>query len=152
MNFFDFSEGATSIEKKGFYVGDPCFAMKKDIYDDVWGKLYKFQDGCFCHDGVLVAIHSTKYGGGEYKSSPNEFIFYVDSGSIGIIPLELCDEEKLKKVKEQKYGMIFENTTSARLQYDEEQGLFKITIEDVENELGVICKYYFYIPTYKGEC
>lgn len=90
---------ATIETKKGFYVGDLCYAMKDEVYDRVWGDLYNYEDGAFevpaYHTYFIVS--GTAYGDG-YYSSLSGANYPVDAGIIGICPLEMCDEDKLKKL------------------------------------------------------
>jgi hypothetical protein len=50
-------------------------------------------------NGMRFAVFNTLWGDGRYRGSDG-FDYCVDSGSIGIIPLEMCDKEKLKEIEE----------------------------------------------------
>lgn len=95
---------STIVTKSKFYVGDPCYALKDDIYDDVWGAMFNYQDGEIKIPGteMAFAVVGTVIGDGCYPG--NRFTdrtlqecygFGVDSGTIAIIPVELCDQKKL---------------------------------------------------------
>ena len=58
----------TIVSKTSFYLGDLCYALKDEIYDDVWGKQYKYADGSFevPGTGLKFAVVGTAYGDGEY--------------------------------------------------------------------------------------
>lgn len=96
----------TIKSKTKFYIGDPCYALKDEIYDDVWGGA-NYADGVHTdpETGLQFAVVGTVIGDGYYSagflnSTPmgarnNYYAFPVDAGVIAIIPVELCDVEKL---------------------------------------------------------
>jgi len=86
-----------------YYVGDLCYAVS----DDDWSKLIddigcfglnsskvvdveKFDDGVFYHQNKKCFIAGTKHGDGSYFDRNNE-VYYVDSGSLGVMPLDVCN-------------------------------------------------------------
>ena len=85
----------------GFYFGDPCYALKEDLYREWinWGEERKKSEGRWCNDGKFVfdgkeimVVDSTAYGDGCYCGS--EMSYGVDAGCLAVIPLEFCDPSK----------------------------------------------------------
>lgn len=85
----------------GFYFGDPCYALKEDLYNEwiAWGDEREKKEGRWCNDGKFVhdgkeimLVDSTAYGDGCYGG--NHASYGVDAGCLAVIPLEFCDEEK----------------------------------------------------------
>lgn len=103
------------------YIGDPCYAMREDVYYDVWGKdtpeRAGFQDGEMECEGVTFAIGGTAHGDGEYLGSDGTR-FGVDAGVIGAVPFELVDEAKLAGYKTPP-GLIV-NENEVVLEYSDE--------------------------------
>ena len=101
------SVSAETISAVGFYIGDICYVLDDDVYYGVWGRKVKdgdgwkdngspgFQEGPFVHDGLTVIVAHTAHGDGCYHDATDTMDFPVDSGCIGIVPLELVmDLEK----------------------------------------------------------
>ena len=87
--------------QKGFFVGDPCYALTRSMYETLWGKMNNYRDGAFTDN------------------------FPVDSGAIGIIPLELADRKPGKG-----YGKFIRTPGTAK--FVAEKGVFEITGPDGE--------------------
>lgn len=98
----------------GFYIGDPCYVLTDEAYFGGWGRKVRdgdgwkdsgspgFQEGPFVHDGFTAIVAHTAHGDGCYRDATDSVSFPVDSGCIGIVPLELVtDLEKAVKL-----GMI----------------------------------------------
>jgi hypothetical protein len=81
-----------------YYIGDPCYALPKEIYNDVWEKKYKFKKGVIPVLGKEFVVSGTEFGDFTYKGTNNK-LYGVDSGNISIIPHELCDDEREKDMK-----------------------------------------------------
>lgn len=110
----------TIKSKTKFYIGDPCYVLKDEIYDNVWGGA-NYADGVHTdpETGLQFAVVSTVIGDGCYsarflESAPmgarnNYYAFPVDAGAIAIIPVELCDVEKLAEalIEGDEYGYVF---------------------------------------------
>lgn len=101
-------------EKKKFFIGDICYALKDEIYDGVWGS-NDYKDGLFdtgvtdsVGSPVKFFVCSTAYGDGSYHGT-NGKSFPVDAGNIGVVPVELWgsdkDEESLNKL-----GLVVEDS------------------------------------------
>ena len=83
----------TIKSSKGFYIGDICYVLNKDFYHGVWGAA-DYKDGKYAdpETGVEFAVAGTAYGDGEYQDNHGNR-YPVDAGVIGLVPLELVEEE-----------------------------------------------------------
>ena len=79
-----------------YFLGDPCYAIDEDGVWDEW--LAEAEEaGTPAANGAMVADvdgvpmlgFQTAYGDGGYLSSDGEHLFGVDSGMIGLVPIEL---------------------------------------------------------------
>ena len=105
---------------KGFYIGDICYALPTQTYDDVWGGA-GFEDGVYevPGTGMSFAVASTKWGDGEFEDQEGRE-YPVDAGNIGIIPFELMDGTD--------GGHYFEGAGTATFEAD--GGMFDIQLPD----------------------
>jgi hypothetical protein len=87
--------------KGGFYIGDPCYALRSDLYEKWcdWGCEREKTEGHYCNDGKFVhdgkdimICDSTYLGDGWYDGTERDYP--VDAGCLAIIPLEFCDPSK----------------------------------------------------------
>ena len=76
-----------------YHLGDICYCLKDDIYDNVWCDKYSGQPGVFEVKGSKFVVDHTAYGDGEFRGSDRR-IYWVDAGNIGIVPKALWDFEK----------------------------------------------------------
>lgn len=83
-----------SFSEKGFYFGDPCYVLKDADYNE-WDKQLDYENGAVEINGLHWLVHETLYGDGEYNLSDGNKAG-VDSGSLALVPLELCDPDELK--------------------------------------------------------
>lgn len=73
-----------------YFIGDPCYAIEENS----WGRYTEnidFDDGdqwIFIFDGHLCMVGNTAYGDGVYDG------LSVDSGLIGITPIELVNQKE----------------------------------------------------------
>ena len=77
----------------GFYIGDICYVLNDDLYHNVWGGIYEYQD-CVVRDpktGIHFAVAGTRWGDGTYVDQYGHQ-YPVDAGVIGIVPLELAKD------------------------------------------------------------
>ena len=94
--------------KNGFYIGDLCYALNKQIYDEVWGG-NNYEDGQYTDPETKAefAMVGTAYGDGEYESDVGAF-FPVDAGIIGIADLSICDKDtSFGKVVPDYSGIVY---------------------------------------------
>lgn len=91
-----------------YFVGDPCYAIPNDEWDDFLNQ-YMFNEGLDgrgtvgSFKGKCVFAAYTAYGDGTYEGSDGE-MYSVDSGSIGLIPIELAT--KYPKSELERLGSI----------------------------------------------
>lgn len=107
-----------------FYIGDPCYVLGDNIYSDIWGDKFGYCNGKIdCGNGQAFLVHGTAYGDGSYDD--DDFNSYgVDSGTLAVIPVELC--EKLDNLS---WGRVVSGK-EATLEYD--NGKFFITVDKKE--------------------
>ena len=80
---------SVSSKENKFYIGDPCYALKEELYDGVWGEQgypngeIKDKDG-----NTIMAVDSTAHGDGFYPGG-----FAVDAGCLSVVPWEYCNPE-----------------------------------------------------------
>ena len=108
----------TIKSKKGFYIGDLCYALNDDIYDEVWGDA-DYEDGIYEDpaSGFSFAVAGTAYGDGTYT---DDWLreYGVDAGNISLVPGEL--------VEDTTGGHYFEGAGKAH--FSAENGHFSITL------------------------
>lgn len=78
----------TGIVPAGTYVlGDPCYTVPNDQWDDLLDANDMFETPLVEFDGHVIVGFSTAYGDGTY---PDNFgnDYYVDAGLIGLVPLD----------------------------------------------------------------
>lgn len=90
---------AKIMSKKGFYVGDICYALGEDVYHGFWGDVCGFEPGHYTlpadhpkYPGLSFAVSNTAYGDGTYHDNYGR-TYCVDAGVIGLVPLELVSED-----------------------------------------------------------
>lgn len=111
-----------------YYIGDICYALSEDVYDKQWGD--KFNYACGTHEmtsqGVsdVVSVNYTTYGDGVYTDTFNNIDFEVDSGTIGIVPIALCDPNKVYDDKI-KGGLVIKSISP--INFKSNDGIFEIT-------------------------
>lgn len=114
---------ATLKSAIGFYIGDVCYAMSDEDYDGKWHKDdYSDFEGTHELRGHRFAIGGTAYGDGEYEDQFGH-CYGVDSGTIGILPYELC--EKRNPYELDKLGRFVRAMTAT---FTAEDGEFDIKV------------------------
>jgi len=100
-----------SFKAGKYYIGDLCYIIDSKKWSFICTNFRK--EGPIDKEVADIAMASTTYGDGLYndnKRGTNKGIYYVDSGTIGVISMDnpLFDKKKLEKVK---YGKVvdFEN-------------------------------------------
>lgn len=87
------TESTNIISNEGqFYIGDPCYVLGDDLYYGTWDKIYGFEDGVINCGEFSFIVHGTAYGDGEYSDEQGR-IYGVDSGTIALVPIELCKDK-----------------------------------------------------------
>lgn len=114
----------TVKSEKGFYVGDPCYALNDKVYETIIMDIAKCQDGIYTEPatGYSVAFAGTAYGDGTYEDAYSFRTFDVDAGIIGVVPGEL--------VEDTDGGHYFEGAGEAT--FTAEDGIFTIMLPSGE--------------------
>ncbi len=80
------------MDAKTVFIGDICYALDDEIYQEKWGEGLKWADGEIRTGGngncgpVCAVVGSTAYGDGCYKGSDG-IEYGVDAGNIGVTSL-----------------------------------------------------------------
>lgn len=138
---------AVLVSKKGFYFGDPCYVLGDELYHEVWGGIYEYQD-CIVKDpktGMRFAVHGTAYGDGTYKGSDGE-VFSVDSGTLALVPTELiwrkdgvddgCLYLGAGKAEFAEHDGVFYVTLPSGHHFTVNTGDFYDDMDDADDEMG----------------
>jgi hypothetical protein len=111
-----------------YYIGDICYALSDDVYQKQWGDKFKYARGThvITYKGVtdFVSVNSTTYGDGIYTDTSNGLDFEVDSGTIGIVPISLCNPKNIIDGKI-KGGHIIQSITPVN--FKSNKGVFEIS-------------------------
>lgn len=99
------------------YIGDLCYALSDEVYNNVWGG-HNYEDGAYNTPDGMFAVVGTAYGDGTYSSNIG-FDFPVDAGIIGI-----CDG-KLAVKDYEDLGILVDAVGEANISYD--NGTISIT-------------------------
>ena len=113
---------AKLTSKIGFYIGDVCYEMTDEDYYADWSNNFEDFEGEHELRGHKFAIGGTAYGDGEYEDQYGHR-YGVDSGTIGILPYELCKDKNISELD--RYGR-FVRATSAT--FTAEDGEFDIKL------------------------
>jgi len=118
-----------------YYIGDVCYAFDKEVYEKQWQDKYKFARGTLdiTNNNITskFSVNSTAFGDGLYMDDVNGLQFPVDSGTIGIIPLELCSKSMFAKDGTIKGGHIIKSSTD--IEFRSNKGIFVIGYNDNTN-------------------
>ncbi len=116
-----------------YYIGDICYAIDEKIYDQ-WVKNYNCAEGTyvFSYNGSqqTLTVATTKYGDGFYVDDISKKEYAVDSGTIGIVPFDLCDPKNIHG--DVIYGGHFIESTSP-IEFHSRNGIFVIGYNDNRN-------------------
>jgi hypothetical protein len=73
-----------------YYIGDLCYAMKDEVYQDIWCSKFGTDEGIYKNiHGAHFAMAATEFGDGMFVSDYGKD-YPVDSGCIGIAHESLC--------------------------------------------------------------
>ena len=117
-----------------YYIGDICYALDKDVYERQWGKKYNFNVGTHVlhynnvQDGITV--NYTSFGDGMFVDERSKLEYYVDSGTIGIVPFNMCSSKNIKDGKI-KGGHFIESTSP--VEFKSVSGIFVIGYNNNQN-------------------
>ncbi len=106
-----------------YYVGDPCY-----IFNKSWGKILNdnqyFESDVTIIDGVECFVAPTKYGDGSYQDNSNRK-YFVDSGTIGVLPIEMIEIDNKISIDEiDEYMYVFTFDRDFYVYWDD--GYFRI--------------------------
>lgn len=100
------SETVLNSNPGKYYIGDPCYIIKDDLWDEFCNLLFKNKSFSNARN-ILIEINlqntkiltgSTYYGDGLYRSDCCNLTIPVDAGLIALVELtgEAIDSDKLK--------------------------------------------------------
>lgn len=116
-----------------YYIGDVCYAVSKQISEQ-WENKYNNTEGTyvFSYNDIqnAITVAFTKYGDGTYMDDISKHEYCVDSGTIGIVPFDLCNPRYIKDNKIQG-GHFIESTTP--IEFKANDGIFVIGYNDNRN-------------------
>jgi hypothetical protein len=110
-----------------YYIGDICYALSSTVYELQWGQKHNYAIGT--HEVTYkditntFTVNSTKWGDGLYLDELSSMDFIVDSGTIGIVPINLCSSKNIKDGKIEG-GHIIESSTP--IEFNSQDGIFVI--------------------------
>ena len=116
-----------------YYLGDPSFVINEDLYYDVYGKEYNFDNGKFdlTNKEDFIIVHNTHNGDGTFYDTKKRK-YKVESGLIGLVPIKLIND--LENAK--KYGKIYNFPNDVKFIYD--NGIFFIKSGNFIIEINTI--------------
>ena len=124
-----------------YYIGEICYALPNKVYEQ-WGKTYNYDEGTyvFSHKGSqhTLTVARTKYGDGFYMDEISKIDFAVDSGTIGIVPFDLCDPKNIKG--DVIYGGHFIESTSP-IEFRSHDGIFVVGYNENRNMIIIDTEY-----------
>lgn len=90
-----------------YYVGDPCYVIADDKWDEFLEPYWATCGGEFMFAGHQVAAYSTAHGDGVYFDQDGNQ-YGVDAGMIGVIPMELVTKRSAAEVQKLQLGAFIE--------------------------------------------
>ena len=121
-----------------YYIGDLCYVLSDEDYDALVKLIISSNkearwEGYF--KGYRVFVAPTCYGDGVYADNDGDE-YFVDSGTIGIVPEELIDSNNRADL-----GQIIEFRTDFEVSYDDGIFIFGDVVIDSKNfGIGAILK------------
>ena len=122
--------GTIKSTGKGFYVGDPCYALADEDYYNIWGDENNFANGLIHLSTGDMLVHGTAYGDGDYPSAEGHFP--VDSGTLCIM------DASLVKKNIEGLGKIIPGEEASLVVHD---GTFDISIKNPNNTFDIVTAY-----------
>ena len=108
-----------TLELGKYYLGDPSNVLSEKIYIGILENIYQFNNGKLNINGIYIIIHNTHSGDGIFIDTRNRK-YNIQSGLLGLIPLELIEDINLCK----KDGHVFNFKNKVNFIYD--AGIFYI--------------------------
>jgi len=121
-----------------YYFGDICYIMKEDLYYELWGNTYNFDDGSFVVPsiGERFAVGGTAYGDGSYLDFKREKSYEVDAWVLGIVPESMWDKEKYSE-KLNEYASFITLAEKETLFFETDgDGAFCVTHISLKSVIG----------------
>ena len=129
----------TILSQMGFFIGDVCYALS-DAALKKWSR-HNIKQGVVTISeriGFSFVSADTYYGDGVYKakiknSDSNqivEVLLPVDAGNIGIVPIDMIEEQEAHRINRSELG-YYVNGTSAEL-FRDTKGHYEITIRGID--------------------
>ena len=90
-----------------YFIGDLSYVLPRKDWMKLCEGLFSRgdEDTGFKIRGRDVFVAGTAYGDGEYKDADGN-MYSVDTGTLGIAPLELCNQKYIKDIIENGGGQI----------------------------------------------
>jgi hypothetical protein len=107
-----------TLELGKYYLGDPSYVLSEKIYIGILENIYQFKNGKLNINGIYITIHNTHFGDGVFIDTKNRK-YNIQSGLLGLIPLELIEDTNLCKD-----GHVFNFENKVNYIYD--AGIFYI--------------------------
>lgn len=124
----------TTFLTSGVYIGDPCYAIKDDLYD-AWGHRTGFKDGVISisktdnNQTSDFVVLSTAYGDGYYASDKPGQYFPVDAGCLCVADINTCDPEKIKEIDTLGSVIMFDEPTLVQVISNYDNGTITFTVK-----------------------
>ncbi len=144
------NELAAVIPPGNYYVGDPCYVLGKELYQELGELIFPPGDGngrdieveVELEDGTKVRIVDwrTAHGDGRYPvmSPAGQGSVAVDSGGLAVVDLRLCDANKYteERLAELAHGVILTEPARLRTEGGDARldGFFTLCTEDAKDE------------------
>ncbi|CAL1777564.1 hypothetical protein BRC2024_QFGIOCBO_CDS_0117 [Acinetobacter phage vB_AbaM_PhT2-v2] len=122
------------LPRSTYIVCDPCYVMLEEAYSQLCDQMYPSN---WATDGIVsdlkinghnLWVHNTRFGDGIYESN-SSVKFMVDSGSLGAIPLELCNMDEVNRLLAEKNAVLFTDEVVYTGYYE---GTFTFALEVTE--------------------
>lgn len=105
---------------KAMYLGDPCYVLADDLYQQ-WGEQRNWKDGVIKAGDSEWCAGGTAFGDGCYYDNDSDTEYGVDAGVLGLVPLEIIDDEDCAI----RLGRVIEE--AGEYEFEDEDGYFTIT-------------------------
>jgi hypothetical protein len=112
-----------------YVIGDICYFLSDNVYDNFWGKEKGYSEGFYPEQGFAVA--GTAYGDGTYTGTDGKE-YGVDAGIIGIV--EISKAVKLSKWGNKIPGRIINVNEEVSFAFG--NGIFTFIIDGNELEIN----------------
>lgn len=115
----------TVFPRGRYWIGDIACVMSPEVHDH-WEQHEGCGDGVFACNGHSYALCSTTVGDGCFRSNI-DVDFFVDTGILGVIPVELTDPSVSE---EYTFGYFVDVTHELTFTYEPNSGKFVFVYDD----------------------